>query len=111
MSTSLLRILRGAAARAAVKLRAVLAQEKPPSTPGPKAPEFSRNEMVQIQLTTSASPEKLSPTITRIPGHRPRYWNIGLDFGTAFTKCVVRNLGTQEAFVVPLCSPPFLFPS
>ncbi|HRT07410.1 MAG TPA: hypothetical protein P5038_10820 [Candidatus Paceibacterota bacterium] len=40
-----------------------------------------------------------------------RLWNIGLDFGTAFTKSIVRNLATDEAFIVPLGSPPYFFPS
>lgn len=45
------------------------------------------------------------------PRRRPRYWNIGLDFGTAFTKCVARNLATQEAFLVPLGNRSYLCPS
>ena len=38
-------------------------------------------------------------------------WNIGLDFGTAFTKCVVRDLGANQAFVVPMAGEQLLLPS
>lgn len=44
-------------------------------------------------------------------GRPPRLWNIGLDFGTAYTKCVVRDLATEESFLVPLHGSEYLLPS
>jgi hypothetical protein len=45
------------------------------------------------------------------PAQRRAMWNIGLDFGTAFTKCIVRNLAAKEAFVVPLLEKQYMLPS
>lgn len=44
----------------------------------------------------------------------PLVFNIGLDFGTAFTKCIVRDTGNNVAYPIfaPIQGvPTFLFPS
>ena len=61
-----------------------------------------------------SEPKPVPQTATRVSQpvqRRGRLWNIGLDFGTAFTKCIVRNLGTEEAFIVPLGQAPYLLSS
>lgn len=61
-------------------------------------------------------PVKVTPVPAEVvrkspPRRSPRMWNIGLDFGTAFTKCIVRDLGSDDAFIVPLSRDQFLLPS
>lgn len=59
-------------------------------------------------MSTPASQHHHStiPPTRRLHSH----WNIGLDFGTAFTKCVVRRSG-QECYVVPFETGNGLLPS
>ncbi len=79
---------------------------------------------VAKETVAVAPPEIISPTVepqipaTTRPTHAPvvpsraqRLWNIGLDFGTAYTKCIVRNLATEEAFLVPLHGTEYLLPT
>lgn len=81
----------------------------PPVTETPPPPP-------PTQLPPVPEPEKITPIEKSVaanpPSRRPpRMWNIGLDFGTAFTKCVVRDLGATQAFVVPMAGEQSLLPS
>jgi hypothetical protein len=59
----------------------------------------------------SGSSVLTAKSVSGVPAHRRAMWNIGLDFGTAFTKCIARNLATNEAFVVPIGGTQHLLPS
>lgn len=59
----------------------------------------------------SGSSANTAKSASGVPAHRKAMWNIGLDFGTAFTKCIARNLATNEAFVVPIGGAQHLLPS
>lgn len=83
---------------------------KPPEKPAvvAVAPLASKTTLPEPIRT---APEQSVPTVKTPPSRPPRLWNIGLDFGTAFTKCVVRDLGADEAYIVPLIGEQFLLPS
>src|ERR1043165_497129 len=69
--------------------------EKPVAqeTTTPTPPDINSSP---VKPQTSADTKTTVASV--LPDHPRRLWNIGLDFGTAYTKCVVRNLATQEAF-------------
>ena len=67
--------------------------------------------IISPPVETQAPPSSRSPSVPAIPSRPQRLWNVGLDFGTAYTKCIVRNLATEEAFLVPLCGDEYLFPT
>lgn len=57
------------------------------------------------------STESVGPYASPSPGRRREaHWNVGLDFGTAFTKCVVRR-NNLDAFIVPFETNDGLLPS
>src|SRR5712671_6546673 len=70
------------------------------------APEISSPHVTPAILTAT---KQTQVSIGSTPSQR--FWNVGLDFGTAYTKCIVRNLAAQEAFLVPLHGAEYLLPS
>jgi hypothetical protein len=110
MSAPFFKTLREAARRGTAKLKALFASQRKTPPPQPKSPPLPAQEWA-IPEQSHSSPAKESLPVFVAPRRAVRLWNIGLDFGTAFTRCVVRNLATEEAFVVPLGSPPHFFPS
>lgn len=110
MSARFFKKLREAVQSGTVKLRALFAPQR--QTPPPEAtPAPVPGQAPPIPEAPPSTPAKKSVPVFVAPRRAMRIWNIGLDFGTAFTKCVVRNLATEEAFVVPLGPPPHFLPS
>lgn len=93
----------------------------PPVKPGkpPELPVISTSPSpspITGQSVPPPEPVKVAPVPVEVsrkapPRRPPKMWNIGLDFGTAFTKCIVRDLGSDDAFIVPLSGDQFLLPS
>ncbi len=110
MSAPFFKNLREAVRRGAAKIMALFAPQRQPPSPKTKPTPVPAREP-SIPEARPLTPAKESVPAVVAPRRTLRIWNIGLDFGTAFTKCVARNLATDEAFVVPLGPPPHFFPS
>jgi len=86
---------------------------KPPKTPvvakQPAPSPITAQQVPPVREPEKTTPEPAAIVKKSIPRRLPRMWNIGLDFGTAFTKCIVRR--SDEAFIVPLLGDQFLLPS
>ena len=86
---------------------------KPPKTPvvakQPVPSPITAQQVPPVREPEKTTPEPAAIVKKSIPRRLPRMWNIGLDFGTAFTKCIVRR--SDEAFIVPLLVDQFLLPS
>lgn len=110
MSAQFFKTLREAVRSGIAKLSALFAPQKQTPPPKVKPAPVPRQEP-PIPEAPPSTPARDSVPVVVAPRRAMRIWNIGLDFGTAFTKCVVRNLATEEAFVVPLGLSPYFFPS
>lgn len=109
MNGGFLERLRRVFSRGGARLKAFFggAQPPPPAEPAPPAIQPERPPASEPPRG-GANQAPVRATATR---RWPRLWNVGLDFGTAFTKCIVRDLAAQEAFVVPLLGKECLLPS
>src|SRR5687768_8244508 len=101
MSPRFLKSFREVVQRGATKFKALFMSPKKTPSPGVKPGAVLLEEPPIRKTQPSAGAKESSPVVVA-PRRAVRLWNIGLDFGTAFTKCVVRNLASEEAFIVPL---------
>ncbi|MCC5840385.1 MAG: hypothetical protein JJT96_09680 [Opitutales bacterium] len=96
------------------RLRKALFGEKPPTPP--RQPELSRRaeEKERKPEPRPSRPQVIAPAAKS--GRDPLVFQVGFDFGTAYSKCIVRDINLNKAWVfVPPGSGghelPFLLPS